>query len=381
MDEYETPQEQQEGRVQVAREPSPFVVRIPLERGQLDSDDEIPPRRLRPRGTIRRYNDNSSAEDSGEEHLPPRELPPREHLHIREESLPRELPRREPSPPRVVTPQPMDPMAALTAMMRIMEARANTDRERLEFDKQAREDDRIQQREEKVAKFPQMSQGADLVTFLSGFEHHMFNYSVQRRRWVRLLIPVLNQITMRAYDRIDRDYKHDYGMVKQALLKAFNVTPATYRRRLDELRRAPDESWVELNQRSITLTNNWLQECTTVPQAADMIALETLCNMMPPHLAGKVRDARVSSATEAAEMADAHYHHRRQNGKPRFDQEKKTSESPNTNGTHVHHRRWEGRPRFVPDEMDDEIDPPPIHPDISKIRCFNCQELGHYRDN
>ena len=53
------------------------------------------------------------------------------------------------------------------------------------------------------------------------FEKHnvVQNYSIDKRHWMKHLIPVLNQQVMQAYDRVATNIQDDYDQVKGSILR------------------------------------------------------------------------------------------------------------------------------------------------------------------
>ena len=83
----------------------------------------------------------------------------------------------------------------------------------------------------KVKKFRTMEKGEDLVIFLETFETFMGNYEVVKTKWVRKLLPLLNSVTMAAFNKLPEESKADYDRVKEGLFVHFQISRDTYRRR------------------------------------------------------------------------------------------------------------------------------------------------------
>ena len=93
-------------------------------------------------------------------------------------------------------------------------------------------------------------------------------------------------------------------MVKEVLYCHFRVTQATYRSRLDQLRRQPGETWSTAGERGKCLTRRWLAKCKTVDKVADLIAEDAIVKSMPRQLLVHVRDRKTDTMKESVSVAD-----------------------------------------------------------------------------
>ncbi len=65
-------------------------------------------------------------------------------------------------------------------------------------------------------------------------------------------------------------------MIKTHLLHEFHITPDTYRRKLDNLKKDPEESWVKLACRVEQLLMKWMAECETKKDVRNLMGMETI---------------------------------------------------------------------------------------------------------
>ena len=158
-------------------------------------------------------------------------------------------------------------------------------------------------RREKVERFRLMKVDEDVETYFSSFEAHMTTYRAEEE-WTKYLALLLEAQPNRVYISLDEDSQRDYDVVKEALYCHFRVTQATYRSRLDQLRRHPGETWSTAGERSKGLARRWLSTCKTVEEAADIIAEDAIMKCMPRQLLMHVRDRKTETMKESVAVAD-----------------------------------------------------------------------------
>ena len=136
-------------------------------------------------------------------------------------------------------------------------------RERYDREQQQRNDERwdrlLQQRDNstetlistssianiQVPKFcKQAEDDTDIASLLVNFQSHMESYSVPKRHWPAHLVPVLNRSAQQAHTAFETTVKQEYDQLRECLLKHFHVNRDSYRRKMFNLKKLPQESWV-----------------------------------------------------------------------------------------------------------------------------------------
>ena len=108
----------------------------------------------------------------------------------------------------------------------------------------------------------------------------------------------------RVYVNLDEDARIEYDEVKKALFQHYQVTLATYRLKLDNLKRKSGEAWATMTSRGKNLSKKWLAECYNVDQAADLLAMDSAVKTMPKQLLTFIRVRNPRTTKEVAELAD-----------------------------------------------------------------------------
>ena len=208
-------------------------------------------------------------------------------------------------------------------LLRIQQSREDAREERIRADALARESRERQDKKAEsearcsqeaqrhVTRYAQMAKGAELDSFLTGFESHMGNCGVPESRWIRHLAPTFNEKVIEAYGLISTEDKQDYQIVKRTLLREFNVTQESYKRQLNLLRKKDDDSWLSVESQVMRLQDKWTSECKTIKEVNNLVVKEHVLKMMPVWLAGRIRDLKPATSRDAAEMADSHLSNKR----------------------------------------------------------------------
>ena len=132
----------------------------------------------------------------------------------------------------------------------------------------------------------------------------MTTYRAKREDWTKYMAPLLEPQPNRVYISLDEDSRWDYDVVKEVLYCHFRVTQATYRSRLDQLRRQPGETWSTAGERGKCLARRWLAKCKTVDEVADLIAEDAIVKNMHQQLLVHVRDRKTDTMKESVSVAD-----------------------------------------------------------------------------
>ena len=158
----------------------------------------------------------------------------------------------------------------------------------------------------KVARYPPLTKDGDLGQFLEGFESHMKSYAVPKALWPRQLLPSLNQTAVGMYSSMDEQDQKEYEQVKRTLLREFNIGPDTYRRKIKQDSKDPNESWTTYCHRVQRNHTQWLHQCRTKEDFIQIYAMDFMFTELPPYLAAKVKEGKPTSIREMAQLADTH---------------------------------------------------------------------------
>ena len=248
-----------------------------------------------------------------------------------------------------------------------------------------REDERVgranQMNELRLTK---LSDSEDIEAYLPTFERMMRVYEVPEDRWVFKLAPQLTGKAQQAYAALGADEAVEYWRVREAVLRRYDVSEESYRRRFRTTRKKRNETFRELAVRLGDLAKKWLAGCDSMDEVVDMLVVEQILDTMGSDLKIWVSEKKPKSGSEAGGLADDYIQARRDVGDKRLAKEragepkrchscgktghlarvcpepKKTSERPPAaSGTGPAEKKEGGK-----------FDP-------RKVKCFNCGVQGH----
>eukprot|EP00731_Ephydatia_muelleri_P034136 Em0048g12a len=190
------------------------------------------------------------------------------------------------------------------------------------------------------AKLVKLTEQDDIESYLTTFERIMRAYEVKDERWAVKIAPQLTGKAQQAYAAMKAEDAGNYQLVKEAILRRYDISEQTYRQRFRDAVMKKDETVGELNVRLTDLFLKWTKGCKTVEQLRDLMILEQLVNTLQ---------------TEE----------RKFNQKATVDGKKKTAS--------------ETVPRQGSEPKGDSATQMAVGKRSSKreIRCFNCKETGH----
>jgi len=127
-----------------------------------------------------------------------------------------------------------------------------------------------------------LSEQDDVEAFLQMSERVMRSHGVQPEQWAAVIAPYLTGKAQQVYCVLGDEKCDDYQAVKQAILRRYNVTHETYRRRkFWEVSKAKDESYHEFAICLLDHCDRWCQRCKTLEDVKQLFAVEqllTLCH-------------------------------------------------------------------------------------------------------
>ena len=71
----------------------------------------------------------------------------------------------------------------------------------------------------------------DIEAYLTTFERQMEVYEIEKKRWAFKLAPQLSGQAQQAYASMDAEDSSDYEKLKEVILKRYDITDESYRRR------------------------------------------------------------------------------------------------------------------------------------------------------
>lgn len=154
-------------------------------------------------------------------------------------------------------------------------------------------------------KLQKLQDSDDIEHFLTTFERIALACKWVESEWALRLVPLLTGKARSAFVHMDIEETLEYDKVKSAILSKYAINPETYRQRFRSLEIEPEETPKELYVRLRELYGKWVQPTgKTVEAVGEVIILEQYLRMLTPDLQVWVREHNLSTAAQAASLAD-----------------------------------------------------------------------------
>ena len=247
-------------------------------------------------------------------------------------------------------------------------------------------------RQTEFIKLTRLGENDDVEAYLTTFERIMEVNEVGRERWPFQLAPQLTGKAQQAYAALNPDDAKDYDAVKTAILRRYNINDDTYRQRFRALKQ---ESPRELMTRLQDLASRWTRETAT---HQELLVREQFLSVLPPDVKVAVMERQPKDCDEASQFAENYIQARATSISSAKSNRTPTTKCPKC-GRHGHWARDCPRPRTTEARENGPRTGPETGPqragqlhkrprdarppltDIQRVRCFACNEMGHYSSN
>ena len=239
---------------------------------------------------------------------------------------------------------------------------------------------RAEKDKDRDVKIMKLTEEDDIEAYLTTFERLMRVHEVKEDRWAFRLAPHLSGKAQQAYAGMGTTEAGDYEKLKAAILKRYDITEESYRRRFRAARVKQGETNKELVTRLEDLINKWMQTCKTAEDVKDRVVLEQLLDTLPTSVRVFVKERKPTSSAEAAHLADDYITARKESDVGAT-QDKRQGVRCNRCKKIGHFARECRQGTTIEPEERSEASRPKQKRDLKEIVCFNCQQKGHYASN
>ena len=160
----------------------------------------------------------------------------------------------------------------------------------------------------KAPKLPSLVDGKDdLDAYLQRFERFAATAKWEKTGWASKLSALLSGRALNVYSRLSDEAAQDYDRVKLALMKRYDLTEDSYRRKFRASKPEVDESPEQFIVRQERYLLRWLELPHTEPSfegLKDLIVEEQFIDPCPKELAIHLRERAPETLDQIAKIAD-----------------------------------------------------------------------------
>ena len=147
----------------------------------------------------------------------------------------------------------------------------------------------------------------ELDCFLNRFERYAKSNGWQEEEWSTALSALLSGKALDTYSRMPEEASNDYGALKEALMKRFNLTDIGYKNKFKKCTPLNDETASEFIHRITTYFEKWteLASCeTTFEGLKELLVREQFIEVCSKELGIYIREKSPSGLQALADVAD-----------------------------------------------------------------------------
>ncbi|XP_065928583.1 uncharacterized protein [Magallana gigas] len=163
---------------------------------------------------------------------------------------------------------------------------------------------------------PKYVQGEDIDVFLRSFERLATLHKWQKAEWALRLIPQLTGKALDTYVRLGEVEANDYDVIKNAILKRYNLTASTYKDKFRGCKQFSSETFREFSSRATNYFDHWCQMekvNKNHDNLVDVLMREQLTNSSSRDLQIWLKERQPKSVEEMIELAEAYQNARKGN--------------------------------------------------------------------
>nr|XP_054765748.1 uncharacterized protein LOC129272660 [Lytechinus pictus] len=154
---------------------------------------------------------------------------------------------------------------------------------------------------------PKFVEEDDIDVFLRTFENLAKLYQWPEEIWACQLVPLLSGKAREAYTRVSPDYVGNYNIVKEAILRRYDLTAEAYRAKFRDHYVKRDETYLEYSVQLTDLLSRWLEGANAawdLNRLKQQILKEQMLTKVPYDLKVWLLDHEPDTLEEMARLAD-----------------------------------------------------------------------------
>lgn len=211
----------------------------------------------------------------------------------------------------------------------------------------------------------------DVDKYFDHFERVATSLEWPKKVWTLLLQCVLIGKAQEVFVTLSEEESADFGKVKIAILRAYELVPEAYRQRFRGSRKFEKQTYVEFAREKEIMFTRWCQsqKVENLDQLRELILVEEFKNCVPASVSTYLNEQKALTIADAAVLADEFVLTHRVSFPDRVlnDQSKRTLRN-----------RW--IPPMVPSGSVSSV--PPVSKRVfqekrGKVLCFYCHRAGH----
>ncbi|KAL8611041.1 hypothetical protein ACOMHN_042657 [Nucella lapillus] len=221
-------------------------------------------------------------------------------------------------------------------------------------------------------KLPKFVEGSDSIdAYISRFEVFGRSQGWQEEEWAMTLSALLTGKALHIFSTLPPTQQTDFSSLKQALLKGFELTEESFRKKFRSVRLQAGETYSQFGARLEHYFQKWLELSGTQEEFGELkelILKEQVLSVCGPKLTIYLREKQPKTTEELLQLAEIHR-------EARADQKLFSKQESGTGEKGVARRPDEGPSKHI---QQAERRPEQRSPGQREIReCFLCHRRGH----
>ena len=150
-------------------------------------------------------------------------------------------------------------------------------------------------------------QEKDVDKYFTHFEKVAISLNWPKKVWTPLLQSVILGKAQEVYSALSIEHSNDYELVKETILKSYELVPEAYRQKFHGYQKADDETYVEFARQKEVLFDRWCaskQVHENFNNLRQLMLIEELKACVPNELKMYLDDQKVTNLQQAASLAD-----------------------------------------------------------------------------